>query len=447
MQCPTCGTHTPGTVGPCPNCDAPLGAPAAPGLGDRTIVAPPPPSWTPAAPATPDSESESTAPWKFDPGADDEPPARQAAPGALPVPPPPAWGAQAGAEQEPESIVPDSWYAKPRRPEPEPGPQQWTPQPAPPADEATQKWTPQGQAQPMAAPVADATQQQWGQQAPAADGWGAAPQQQQQWAPQQDQWNGQQQWGRPGDQNATQVAPMGGGMPPYGQPGDFHQQGDFQQPGDFQQQRPSGGGPSKPLLIGVSALVAVAVAAVGIVVFSKDDDGGKPKAQATSPSTGKRPVAQQKPLSQAAKEQAAAVNALLNTSADARQALTHGLAAARSCKTLPASVGDFQRVAQRRKAQLARTAALEVDETPNGERMRARLKESYQASLEVDQALQVWALKAQRHCKGKPKPDAGHAPGRAAAEQRATAAKKQFVALWNPVAKKSGQPVRAWNNV
>ncbi|MGK5557060.1 hypothetical protein ACSNOI_36165, partial [Actinomadura kijaniata] len=48
MQCPTCGSHTPGTLDRCASCDSPLnvplGAPAAeraPDLGEKTVVVPP----------------------------------------------------------------------------------------------------------------------------------------------------------------------------------------------------------------------------------------------------------------------------------------------------------------------------------------------------------------------------------------------------------------------
>ncbi|TMR29413.1 hypothetical protein ETD96_35590, partial [Actinomadura geliboluensis] len=77
MQCPTCGNDTPGTLGKCSHCAAPIdvysvgpavplaapvadqapGAGAADGLGDRTMMVPPPtPSWAPEPqpPALPD---------------------------------------------------------------------------------------------------------------------------------------------------------------------------------------------------------------------------------------------------------------------------------------------------------------------------------------------------------------------------------------------------------
>ncbi|QKW33641.1 hypothetical protein HUT06_06020 [Actinomadura sp. NAK00032] len=162
MQCPTCGNDTPGTLGKCSHCAAPIdvysvgpavplaapvadpapGAGAADGLGDRTMMVPPPtPSWAPepqppalpdfaappgamppgglpaspmsasptpqagspyaasppagspqatapeppAAAAPPAADPEDTAAWTFNPDEDDS--------GSYGTVPPPAWGA------------------------------------------------------------------------------------------------------------------------------------------------------------------------------------------------------------------------------------------------------------------------------------------------------------------------------------------------------------------
>ncbi|WP_153532670.1 hypothetical protein [Actinomadura macrotermitis] len=440
MQCPTCGANAPGTPGTCPNCGtalggrehAPLGAPVGDALDGTMVVPPPTPAWASAEPVAVDPES--TAAWTFDPDDDADEPAPQQQNGF--ASPPPSWheAPAGGFGAEPESIVPDSWYAKPRRPEsaPEqpPQPEQWTPQHLAPDDRTAMQPPPQ--------------QDQWAPRHLAQDDRTMMqPPQQEQWSPQPPMQNGM-----PPGQFGPGGPPMGG--PPFGQPmgqppmgGDMFGSG----PGFPPPDAPRGsGGVHKGLLVGVSALVTVAVVAVGFVLWPKGEDK-TPNAKASHSPNGNKPVAQKRPLSGEAREQAKQVNALLDDSAGTRRILGAALGGTRKCETLPAAVNGFKQVAQSRQNQLRRTKELELDKTPNGERMRGHLQQAFQASLDVDLALQAWAQRVQSGCKGKPKPDASKAPGRAAAERRATVAKQRFVVLWNPVAKKTGQPARRWNGV
>lgn len=516
MQCPTCGNDTPGTLGKCSHCEAPidvysvgpavplaapLADPAVSGtadtLGEQTMmVLPPTPSWAPgpqppvrpdlampppptapppaasqppvsqpaafqqpspqsavtgpqapppfqpsaeppaATPGTasplPPVDPDDTAAWTFDPDEDDS--------GSFgTVPPPPAWGNGQPAlpahekpalpaatnpapqpfglapQPEPrESIVPDSWFARPRKPE------------EPDAD-ATQMWGQQGAAQPPAFQDADATR--------------IAP------GPMMGPGPGPHGFG--GDLDRTRMdpgAPMGAppmGAPPMGAP---------MGPGDPvyggfppAQRPPKSGGTSKPLIVAVAALVTVAAGAVAFVAWPS---GGDPSASTSpAPSASSTQVAQKNTIPAATKQQAAAMNALLNDSVDTRRILAGALGRAGKCKTLPQAIQGFQTVAQRRQNQLRRTSRLQVDKLANGERLRGSLSQALTTSLQVDQVLLQWAQANQRNCHGKPRPSAAQVPGRAAIEQRATAAKKQFVVLWNPVAKKTGQPQRSWKRV
>ncbi|WP_030174920.1 hypothetical protein [Spirillospora albida] len=475
MQCPTCGHHTPGTLGTCSNCDAPIDvysagpatSPPRPadgfgpppgqgdafgqGVGDPTLAAPPPaPSWStpptplsaptappqagaplyeassPAPEQAPLHDPESTAAWTFDPDAD--PPTPQAgtpAPAWNSAPPAPTFGSLPVREPEaPESIVPESWFAQPRRPSGDTGGTQiLPPQPGGPAMDGATQITPgpmMGGVPQSGAPFGmnpgfDQTrldQPRFGE--PRFGG----PQ------------FGGPQFGGP----QFQQGPMG---PPMG-------------PGGFAPP-PSGGragnGPSKPLLAAVGALVTVAVVTIAFVAWPS---GGDPAsgAQPSASSSGKQqPVAQKNPISAAARAQAAAMNAVLTDSHETRRVLARALAGAGKCKTLPAAIQGFQTVAQRRQNQIQRTQNLKLDRLAGGERLRGSLRQALQASLDVDRVLLVWAQQTQGSCRGKPRPSAAQVPGRAAHERRATLAKKQFVTLWNPVAKDTGQPRRAWTQV
>jgi hypothetical protein len=242
---------------------------------------------------------------------------------------------------------------------------------------------------------------------------------------------GQPGMGQPGMGN---MGPMGPGDPMYG---------------GFppQQQRPGGrsGGASKPLIAAVAALVTVAVGSVVFVVWPSGDDSSASTNPTSTPSS--KQVAQKNTIPPETKQQAQVLNKILDDSVATRRILAGALGRAGKCKTLPQAIQGFQKVAQHRQNQLARTKALKVDKLGNGERLRGSLSEALTASLEVDMVLLRWAQGNQRGCHGKPKPSAAQVPGRAAQERRATTAKKQFVVLWNPVAKKTGQPQRSWKRV
>ncbi|MWA07241.1 hypothetical protein F8568_044310 [Actinomadura sp. LD22] len=553
MQCPTCGSHTPGTLGKCSNCDAPIdvysvgplpapvqGGPAAvldgrAGLDEKTMMVPPPtPAWAPASPAPGDPES--TATWTFDPDAEgytptggtpalpagsgganagpaangagangsaangqangqgsgwangqvrangQQQPALGAAPSSGAPALPPAGGFPGGAlapEEPPppvESIVPESWFAQPRKPDPQDAAEatQIYDAPQPPVG---QGWgaplpaagsPPQGQA-----PMADAEATQL---APGPMG-----------GPMGGAIGGAQLDGRtrmdfgsnggfdqtrmdPGGTSVMGAPPMGPGGPGgFGPPGGGY--GDPMNPGmpmgnqgmPMNQLGPSGpggpggpggyppgparsgGGTSKPLLIGVAALVAVALVVVAFVAWPSGGgkDGGSPQASKSS----SKPVSQNEKISSAEKQQAEAMSAVLDASVDARRVLAGALSRAGRCKDLPTAVQGFQNAVQRRQNQLNRTRNLKVGQLTKGAQLKTSLAQALQASLQVDQLLLQWAQRSRAHCHGKPKPDAAHVPGRAQGERRATLAKQKFVALWNPVAKKTGQPVRSWQRV
>ncbi|MFB4301453.1 hypothetical protein [Actinomadura sp. NTSP31] len=583
MQCPTCGSHTPGTLGKCSNCDAPidvysvgpLPAPVregsvldggaglgggaghgAAGLDEKTMMVPPPtPVW--ASASAPPGDPESTATWTFDPDAEGYTPsggmsalpagngaghggtggghggAGGAANGAA-LPPPPMWSGQpdtggqaqvqaeagmngqaqadangqagmngqaqpgmngqAGANgqangyEQPalgappasgapalppaggysggplapeatptpvESIVPDSWFAQPRKPDPQEaadatqvyGQQQ---QPQQPAGQAWGAPLPIAGSQPQAeATMLDADA---GRLAPGPMGAPLDGRTRMDFGP----GGGFDQTRMdPGGTSVMGAPPMGPGGPdgygapmgqgmPMGQMGQMGP-GDPAYPGYPPPPARSGGGPSKPLLIGVAALVVVALVAVAFVVWPSG--GGKNEASPKASESSTKPVSQHEKVSPKEKEQAAAMSAVLNASVDARRVLAGALSRTGECKDMPTAIQGFQQAVQRRQNQLNRTRQLQVAQLTKGEQLKSSLGQALQASLQVDQLLLNWARQSGAHCHGKPKPNAAHVPGRAQGERRATLAKQRFVALWNPVAKKTGQPARSWQRV
>ncbi|WP_119726975.1 hypothetical protein [Thermomonospora amylolytica] len=488
MQCPRCGENTPGTLSGCARCGAPVDrrtdpqaaqpggtgsaapsldvtmldpqqpapqAPATPEAGLPPLDAPPPAPWAanmtmvdplgglpgvpdggrdaagqapaPAESAQEEEPGEDTQAWTMPPDDEDEDDAPQAGLPALPAPPPPApaWAAGPAGQAGGEALVPDSWFAEPRPPAPEgaveqPGglpdagmPQPWAQSPAPAALPA-----PVGMPGGYDAPGAD---QGWSPQG-VEQGWQTAPGMQPGGDPYQDPY----QQPAAGYGNATAV--YEGGYPP---------------PGEYPAAQGGGGRSNKPLAIGVAVLVMVALVAVGLVLWP--DGGGTAAATGPSASATPRSASEPKPTkarpSAATVAQARQVHALLNASADTRNALGRALSAAARCKTLPAAIQGFQQVAVRRNNQIQRTRALKVDQLKEGEKLRASLLRSFQLSLEVDQAFLAWAQKARSGCKGRPKRDADYRRGNTLSAQ-ATVAKKRFTLLWNPIARDVGLPTR-----
>ncbi|TDC50344.1 hypothetical protein E1281_22115 [Actinomadura sp. KC345] len=371
--------------------------------------------------SSPAFDPESTAAWTFNPDEDDDEPQAPASGGFGAVPALPGGAAEPRPtvfEMEPpserrEPIVPESWFAQPRKP----GGQD---------TDATQIAPVQGMQNPgMPAPMGfggDFDQTRMDPGGPM----GAPPMAQGPMGP-----------GVPMEQNAPmeQGAPMGGpGGPGYGA---------YPPP----QGGKPGGGTSKPLLAAVAALVTIAVGSVVFVVWPSGDSSSASTGTSSSPSPANTQVAQKNQIPAETKQQAAVMNKVLDDSAATRSVLAGAIGRAGKCKTLPQAIQGFQKVAQRRQNQLGRTRNLQVDKLANGERLRGSLAQALTASLQVDQVLLKWAQKNQRNCRGKPRPAAAQVPGRAAIERRATTAKQKFVVLWNPVAKKTGQPQRSWKRV
>ncbi|MEU5876613.1 hypothetical protein [Spirillospora sp. NPDC047279] len=460
-----------------------------------------------ASGALPPADGESTAAWTFDPNADDDDPgsgghggisgsngngAQAGSFAASPPPPAPSWadgpnGLSAPSpyakEQPAESIVPESWYApvRPPREQEDPGDRTQIYSSPPPAEQPAMNGNatmldqgmphPGGPYPPPPGPGMDqygADQygaDQYGADQYGADQYGMSRQvmdpngmgpygMNQQGSDQQgfDQhgtapYGDPQGMGGPHGMGPNGMGPNGMGPNGYGPGGPVDANGMPIDPAYGGQMPPrSGGGASKALIIGVAALVVVALVAVVLVVLPGDDD--KPptaKPSASAPPTTK--VSGEKPLSGPVKQQAAAVNALLNESAGTKRVLTAAMTQVGKCDTLPAAMGGFQKVAQARQSQLRRTQALKLDELPRGESLRTYLRMSFQGSLEADLALMRWAQGASRKCKGKPKPPASRAPGLASGERKATLGKRQFVKVWNPIAKKAGHPQRRWTGI
>ena len=504
MQCPRCGATAPDTMSRCGRCDTPLQA--APAAHEPTAASgydsPPPIQHTP--PGAPIYEGGGGPPVQaFVDSAEDSwhPLGQQQFPPSTPSttqptgPPPPAPPTESTAAAPPQSYTappqsytppPQSYPAQPYPPQPStaqdvpgvpggeigepPGEatQMWTPPPdlGPPSRRhAAPEWnTPQPpMAQPPMPPmpppglpqdslpqdesVTERTMAVWFSDPPSAAGPVPGPD-----AGSQTPVYGTAAAPPQGGQGRNETA-MLPDLPPVQQPGGWSPEawqqpapggfGPGGEPGTAPPQRPASG-PSKPLIITVTGLVAVALVAAVMVLWP---DGGGDK---TSSSSGPSQAAAQTPAtstttSSVAHREAILVNRVLNASAASRGELARALAAGGTCKGLPTAINGFERVAAQRRSQSAHTRALKVGRLPNGVRLRQSLARSIQYSLAADQALLTWS-RGRQGCHGRPKPDANFRRAGGQLSAQASAAKSQFATLWAPVAKQHHLPARTANS-
>ena len=121
--------------------------------------------------------------------------------------------------------------------------------------------------------------------------------------------------------------------------------------------------------------------------------------------------------------------------------------ATKACRSLRANARTFTGAGDARRAQRERAAALDVSDLPSGAALTATLLSALDHSQRADRAFAAWATElADGSCVTG---DTGTANFRKADREStaATADKKKFVALWNPIAKTYGLTAFAYSDV
>ena len=134
------------------------------------------------------------------------------------------------------------------------------------------------------------------------------------------------------------------------------------------------------------------------------------------------------------------VENFLVQSQDGRQEVTAAIGAASNCKLgAGAAVARLNRVQRNRQSLLQQVAALSVPNDPGALRVSDRLQKAEQASIAADWHYRDWLLSRKR-C-GAPDHNPELRAARAA-DVRATRAKQDFLAAFDPLARRFGQ--RVW---
>jgi len=126
----------------------------------------------------------------------------------------------------------------------------------------------------------------------------------------------------------------------------------------------------------------------------------------------------------------------LGESRDGRQQAKQTIGGALGCALQPrVGASRLERVQRNRQSVLQQIAALAVPNDPRALRAADLLQKAGGASIRADGIYQDW-LAARKKCSRRALPPAGAA----AADARATRLKKQFLAVFNPLARRFHQP-------
>jgi hypothetical protein len=197
--------------------------------------------------------------------------------------------------------------------------------------------------------------------------------------------------------------------------------------------------PGHPYLIATIAGLLIGGVVAGVILLWPDGvtSGSAPNTAATAAIPGTPGAAG------GAREQAAAINELLDEMAASRSALGPAIAGAARCDGVAAAIEELDRVREERRDQLARATELPVNALPEGAELREALTRAAGHSLAADEAFLAWA-KANQGCTDDETPRDEHfAKGRDLSRERARPAKEDFAGRWNPIAADHGLPARS----
>lgn len=197
-------------------------------------------------------------------------------------------------------------------------------------------------------------------------------------------------------------------------------------------------------VLAAGAVVAVAAAVASGVALSGGSAPAHPAAATPTPTASSPHPSLSSPSAAAspsapvtAPEQAAALGALLTSSAAARTALHNAVTQVGGCTHLPGAVSQLQAVVNRRAGQYDQASALSTGALPGGAQVKSKLLAALGSSLTADRDYLSWA---RQQLNGGCTPISQSSAYNAAfsASRRADAAKEAFVQAWNPVAARYG---------
>lgn len=153
----------------------------------------------------------------------------------------------------------------------------------------------------------------------------------------------------------------------------------------------------------------------------------------------------------AAKQQAQALDALLNTSGNSRSTVVGAVASVKNCQDLSDASAKLRSASSQRTGLVTQLGSLSVDKLPGHAELTEALTKAWQASAAADGHYAAWAdqVGQDKHklCKG------GNAHGTSETEAgdaqsgTATQQKKRAVKLWNSIAETYGLTKRQYSQL
>ncbi|MGH9079639.1 MAG: hypothetical protein ACRDYE_06115 [Acidimicrobiales bacterium] len=136
------------------------------------------------------------------------------------------------------------------------------------------------------------------------------------------------------------------------------------------------------------------------------------------------------------------MSSLLQNSAQDRSQIVAAVALITSCGDLQSAQQTLDQAASSRQSLLSELDQLQVGSTPNGGQLVQELRSAWQASLDSDNSYAAYARDESSQFNGCVPNDSSDRNAQAASnsDAQATAAKEQFVNLWNPIAATYGLP-------
>jgi hypothetical protein len=197
-----------------------------------------------------------------------------------------------------------------------------------------------------------------------------------------------------------------------------------------------------PVVAGTAAVLLVA----GVLWYLLSGPGTDPGASTTNTSAevGESDPANSRPGDVAG--QVKAVDAILSISGGARSGLGPALTQLRECRQPAAGIEKIEQVTGARRDQVEQVGRLDVGAIEGGAELKKNLAAALGASLEADERFLSWARRHAAGCDADWTTDSDYRRG-LAASTKATAAKKDFVAGWNPLAAEHDLPERTANEI
>ncbi|WP_405948657.1 hypothetical protein OG588_21115 [Streptomyces prunicolor] len=193
-----------------------------------------------------------------------------------------------------------------------------------------------------------------------------------------------------------------------------------------------------PLIAGVGVGIAILGVGAGALLSgggSKSDDTNKTVAATSAATDGSSSAG-----TDAAKQQAVALDKLLADSGSSRASVINAVGNVKACNKLGESASDLRDAAKQRAELVTKLSQLTVDKLPDNAALTTALTNAWKASASADNHYATWADQAagKKGCKKGQARTTGQTAAGNAASGVASNQKAKAATLWNTIAKTYG---------